>query len=61
MSKGFLLIVILISGCSTNIETDCEPGKGMGCVSMSSVKKITQEKYGSERDKSPDLTINSRN
>lgn len=41
----FILCLIALSGCSSYQETfDCEPGKGMGCISVSKVKAITMER-----------------
>jgi conjugal transfer pilus assembly protein TraV len=36
-----LLILVLLSGCSSHIkeEFDCPPGKGLGCQSITEVKK----------------------
>jgi conjugal transfer pilus assembly protein TraV len=40
----FLTLAILLSACSTTSETfDCEPGKGVGCRSITTVNKMIDQ------------------
>jgi conjugal transfer pilus assembly protein TraV len=40
----FLILAILLSACSTTSETfDCEPGKGVGCRSITTVNKMIDQ------------------
>lgn len=43
--KTFLLFAtLLLSGCATyNEDFDCEPGRGVGCQSLSSVNQMVNE------------------
>lgn len=39
-----LLCALFLSGCSTyNEDFDCEPGKGVGCKSLSQVNRMVDE------------------
>jgi hypothetical protein len=44
MNRLFLLLPLALTGCATYNESfDCEPGKGVGCVSLSQVNYMVDK------------------
>jgi hypothetical protein len=44
LKYGFLLCLFTLTGCATyNEGFDCEPGKGIGCVSLSHVNRMVDQ------------------
>jgi hypothetical protein len=64
MKTILLVLPIILTGCATYNETfDCEPGKGVGCTSLSQVNHMVDEKklpLGEEEPVAPIKTVSSQ-